>query len=447
VLDADLLLGRRVRRHYAAAEARREQQRAVDPSQQADIQLEVIRQVWQDAIVDVPHYAALVASGAAPRVLSSWQDVKALPELTRRSIQDQPQAFIRRSGPPEGYVKTGGSTATPLHVGMNQAERDLMRIVKLAAWQSLGYTRQSRLFIVWGHAHLLGTGWRGRVAHLRRYVADALLGYERVSAYRLSPAIAADMAERLIRHRPVGLIGYASALDLFARYAAGYRDRFHALDMKFVLATTEPPPRPDTIDILEDLFGCPVVQEYGGSEFGQVAFKRGRGPFETYGDLNYLEALPPQDGDSAHPVLLTSLYRRYVPLIRYRNGDALLDPHISDSGHVSAFAAVAGRLNDVVYLAAGDGVHSESVLHCVLHEAAVYSVQMVLRDDGVELQLVTGDTDRPALESRIRGRLRQVHPRLAEARFRYVEDLATTRAGKRRWFVDLRTAPPSTGVR
>jgi phenylacetate-CoA ligase len=446
MLDADLLLGQRVRRHFADAEVRRHRLANADPAQRAATQLAALQRVWQDAVSDVPHYAALVASGAAPPALGSWNDVNALPELTRQMIQDAPDAFVRRSGPPDGYAKTGGSTATPLHLGMNQSERDLMRIVKLSAWQSLGYTRSSRLFIIWGHAHLLGTGWRGRVAHLRRFVADALLGYERASAYRLSPTIAATIAERLIRHRPAGLIGYASALDLFGRYAAAYRDRFHALQMKFVLATTERPPRPDTIDLLEDLFGCPVVQEYGGSEFGQVAFKYGRSRFDVYGDLNYIEALPAAIGESARPVLLTTLYQRYVPLIRYRNGDAVVGPQVGTNGHVSAFDEVAGRLNDVVYLADGDGVHSESILHCVLHEAAVFSVQMVLRDEGIELLLVTGETDRAALETRIRGRLRQVHPGLAGARFRYVEDLATTRAGKRRWFVDERSAPPSTGV-
>ena len=34
--------------------------------------------------------------------------------------------------------------------------------------------------------------------------------------------------------------------------------------------------------VLEDLFGCPVVQEYGGVEFGQVAFNVGAGPFNVY---------------------------------------------------------------------------------------------------------------------------------------------------------------------
>ena len=92
-----------------------------------------------------------------------------------------------------------------------------MRVVKIAAWQEFGYTPASRVFLMWGHSHLLGTGARGTVNHLKRTVADRLLGYRRVDAYRLSPAICAEYAEALIAFRPLALISYASALDLFAR--------------------------------------------------------------------------------------------------------------------------------------------------------------------------------------------------------------------------------------
>ena len=46
------------------------------------------------------------------------------------------------------------------------------------------------------------------------------------------------------------------------------------------------------------------------------------------------------------------------------------------------------------------------------------------------------------MEARIRARLAQVHPLLGGVRFQYLEDLATNRAGKRRWFVDHRTHVP-----
>lgn len=437
------LLLPRLRRDFSLAQ---ERNRAF-PADAADIRLrqwESLRGVWSDCVADIPYYRSLVDSGRAPRTLTSWADFQALPSLTRKILQDHPEKFIRDSGLPDGFIKTAGSTGTPLRMGVSQREKDIMRAVKLAAWQQFGYTPSSRLFLIWGHSHLLGTGWQGRVNHLRRRAADLLLGYHRVDAYRLNERLCRAHAQALIRFRPLGLIGYASALDLFARYTREFRDQFRSLDLRFVLATSEPAPRPDTFSTLEDLFGCPVVQEYGGAEFGQVAFKASEEQFKVYSDLNIVECGQP-DANPDRSVLLTSLYARYVPLIRYEVGDAIEGPELLPHGHTTAFQSLAGRVNDVLPLAGGDFVHSVAIFHCIHQEPAVHNIQMVVTDEGVEIHLITtaSDSERPGLESRIRGRMTQVHPSLGKALFIYKEDIETNRAGKRRWFVDKRSSSVS----
>lgn len=434
------LLARRIRFHFEQAEARRRRLANLPPETRVAFQFEALQQVWADATSDVPSYRELVASGRAPAVIASWADLHSIPVLTRRILQEQAGAFLRDSRQPQSYMKTAGSTGEPLRIGMDQPERDLMRVVKIAEWQTFGYTQSSRLFLIWGHGHLLGTGWRGRINHAKRKLTDALLGYQRVDAYRLDRKSSEAYAEALIKFGPIGLISYASVLDVFARYTTGYRERFRALGLRFVLSTAEAPPRSDTIARLEDLFGCPVVQEYGGAEFGQVAFKRGAEPFDVYDDLNYVESVAPEAGDpGVEPVLVTSLYPRYLPLIRYRVGDAIGGAHRLSNGHIDTFETMAGRVNDAIEVAPGDFVHSVAIFHCVHQEPSVFGIQMVLLDDGIEILLVAAEDGRPALEARIRGRLAQVHATLAQARFRYVEDLEPTRAGKRRWFIDRRT--------
>jgi phenylacetate-CoA ligase len=441
MMEPRMILSQRLRRHHQAAEARRLQP-VPDASTLAALQLQRLQSIWADAVADLPYYAALVAKGAAPAVIRTWDDVAAIPVLTRQAFQEHPGGFVRRSAPARGVIKTAGSTGTPIQFGMNQAERDLMRIVKLAAWQELGYQPGSRLFLLWGHSHLLGERVSRVINSARRTLADRLLGYRRVDAYRLNPEIAADYAAQLIAHRPIGVIGYASALDLFGRYTASCRDRFRSLGVQFVLATSEPAPRPDTVAMLEDLFGCPVVQEYGAADFGQVAFKKGASPFAVYGDLNFVEVESAADGTPpAYPLLVTSLYPRYVPLLRYRVGDAVTAPVRLPHGHVRAFDSVAGRVNDLVRLRGDIAIHSVAIHHCIVGEDAVLNVQMTLRDDGIVLRLIAPAADRPALEARLRARLGRLHADLAAARFEYADDLKTNRAGKRRWFVDERSTP------
>lgn len=427
---------RALQRQFDAAGERSRDLSRVPDTAWPDRQLAALRRVWDDATADVPYYKALVAAGAAPRSLASWQDVRSIPPLTRQALHDAPEAFLRLSGPPMTTTKTAGSTGVPITIGMNQPERDLMRIVKVGTWREFGYTMNARLFLIWGHAHLLGTGWRGRVSHARRKLADAVLGYHRVDAYRLSPAICRRYAADILRLRPVGIIGYASALDLFARYAEHLRPQLRAAGVQFVLSTAEAPPREDSVERIETLFGCPVVQEYGGAEFGQVAFKSGRQAFKTFADLNYVE------GGGSDPageqILITSLYDRYTPLIRYRPGDAISGPARLENGHVARFDTMAGRVNDVVLMDDGSSVHSVALMHCIHQEPTVHAMQVVIADHGIEVRLVDAGHGRVDMEGRIRGRLAQVHPMLGSARFQYVDDLQTNRAGKRRWFVDLR---------
>jgi phenylacetate-CoA ligase len=437
------LLSGRIRRDIRAAHARL--RRPVETGTELERrQLSAISTIWSNAVADVPYFAQMVADKRAPSEVRSWTDVGAIPVLTRQALQDQRSAFVRRSGPPHGYVNTAGSTGTPLHIGMNAHERDLMRVVKLAEWQAFGYRASSRLFLIWGHQHLLGSGWRSGVNATKRSLTDWFLGYQRVDAYRLTPEICRLVAAQLIAFRPVGLIGYAAALDLFARYTRDFRARFRELNLGFVMITTEAPPRSDTAAILGDLFGCPVVEEYGGGDFGQVAFKRGTAPFHVYPDLNYVEcdALAVED-EGVCPVLVTSLYARYTPLIRYRIGDGVMTPRRFPHGHVAAFERVAGRLTDAVALDSGDAIHSLAIFHCVHGEPDIYNVQMRLADDGIDILLVTSpNADRAAIESRVRPRLARVHPKLAAARFKYDEDVTTSRAGKRRWCIDERSVKP-----
>ena len=73
------------------------------------------------------------------------------------------------------------------------------------------------------------------------------------------------------------------------------------------------------------------------------------------------------------------------------------------NGHVHAFDAVAGRINDVIELAPGDFIHSVAVFHCIHQERDVLGIQMVLNDAGIEILLVTAATDRSRSSSGFAG--------------------------------------------
>lgn len=94
----------------------------------------------------------------------------------------------------------------------------------------------------------------------------------------------------------------------------------------------------------------------------------------------------------------------------------------------------------MVVLADGTSVHSVAVFHCIHQEAGVLNIQMILEDEGPRILLVTRAGYDVEVEDRIRRRLAQVSSVLGRAKIETVVDVEVSRAGKRRWFVDKRTA-------
>jgi len=424
---------------YRAASEYREVLRGWDHRNTADLQLRLLQDVWRDCVVDVPYYERLVRDGRAPREIRGWDDFHAIPVLTRAILQKHGAQFRRRSGPADFCHSTAGSTGDPMTFGLWRTEKKPVRLMKLVPWIELGYKPESRLFLIWGHSHLLGTGAKRLVKHCERKLGDLLLGYDRVDAYSLNPAKAERIARRLIRFRPCGLIGYAAALDYFVRTTTKYHDRFRKLGLKFVMPAAEGPPKPDTFALIKDVFACPIVQEFGGVDFGQVAMQIGDADFEVFPHFNILEVQQVNSGvGSEQAAVVTSLYRRYLPLIRYQQGGALDSPVCQEHGHVSRFKRIMGRVNDSITLDSGNVVHSVAFFHCIHQESEVYNIQAIRNREGFTIRLVTQGALAGGTRDRIRGRLKQVDPSLGTARLEAVADVKTNLAGKRRWFIDER---------
>lgn len=404
------------------------------------VQFARIQENWLDATRDVPYYKELVQNKSAPNVLKNWQDFFDLPILSKQVIQNNPGLFTRISRKPSSFITTAGSTGTPLKLGVDRKEQKLMEVVKISEWIKYNYNLRSRLFLIWGHPHLLGSGLKKHVNQVKRKLGDSIYGYKRVDAFHLDKDHARYYGDLLLGWKPIGVIGYASALDLFVRHNMWRAKDFGALGVRFVLSTTEMAPRPDTFDLIQQFFNCPVVQEYGGAEAGQIAFADEPNMFRVYSDLNFVELDPGSRGNDSQSILVTSLYPRYIPLFRYQIGDEIQGAVLGPEKQVSSFQRLVGRVNDVIKLESGASIHSVAVFHCIHHEPSVLNIQMVLRDDFIEIILVStkrGDTE---VEKRIMKKLTNLHPSLGNARICYADDLQTNRAGKRRWFIDLRSS-------
>ncbi|HEU5293195.1 MAG TPA: phenylacetate--CoA ligase family protein [Burkholderiaceae bacterium] len=80
--------------------------------------------------------------------------------------------------------------------------------------------------------------------------------------------------------------------------------------------------------LLREVFGCPLRNNYGASEFFTIACECARGCLHLNEDWVVLEPVdrqlrPVAEGDTSHAVLLTHLANHVQPLLRYRLEDAV----------------------------------------------------------------------------------------------------------------------------
>ncbi|HEV3019062.1 MAG TPA: phenylacetate--CoA ligase family protein [Burkholderiaceae bacterium] len=195
-----------------------------------------------------------------------------------------------------------------------------------------------------------------------------------------------SVIEQLAEFEPHVLTSYASELVALAEQQ---REGRLALKLKGIWSGGETLSRRDRADIA-GAFGCPVIDDYGASEFLNIAFDCGCGSLHVNRDWVTLEAVdrdgrPVPDGTASSTALLTNLANFIQPIIRYDLGDSityLTEP--CPCGSPLPALRVEGRRDDTICLQRLDG-HVEPVIPLALctaieERAGVFRFQVVEED-------------------------------------------------------------------
>ncbi|HEX7156570.1 MAG TPA: phenylacetate--CoA ligase family protein [Burkholderiaceae bacterium] len=191
------------------------------------------------------------------------------------------------------------------------------------------------------------------------------------------------IVSRLAQASPAVLTSYPTELVLLAReQRAGRLD----LDLTGIWSGGESLAEHDRAEIAA-AFGCPVIDDYGASEFLNIAFDCGCGALHLNQDWVILEAVdrdyrPVAPGEPSWTVLLTNLANHVQPIIRYDLGDSVtFAEQPCPCGSPLPALHVGGRRDDTVTLAAGDGrllcVPPLAVTTVIEERADVYRFQLV----------------------------------------------------------------------
>ena len=405
------------------------------------LQLQRFNSEWPRISLTVPYYRELKSKEKLPDHFGSWAEIaERFPVVNRSVVQQHRVAMSSTEAPADYFRVTGGSTSEPISLPAWKCEHRLLSTDVWYARSWWGVAPSDRLFLLWGHAHLMGAGVAGVYARTMRSVRDQLLGYTRVSAYDLGVDALKEAGQRLLESDSKYMLGYAVALDRFTRCNRELWVHFRRLGLKVVIGTAENFPFSDSADLISEAFGCPVAMEYGSVETNLVAHSHPAGGYQVLWHNYCVEVNQSKASSGADPFVVTSLYRRCFPLIRYDLGDGLILGDVNQEVlSCTAFESVVGRCNNGWTLADGSFIHSEVFTHAVrsLPNVIGYQVKM-LRGGETELWLSVTSPLESVTKAELRRRLGAVDVRLSGIIIRDDRPLLRTAAGKSPMLVDER---------
>ena len=318
------------------------------------LQLHRLRILLAHAYADCPFYRRrMQQAGICPADIQSLQDLRALPPLEKRELQEHGDDLIAQHWSRADLIRnqTGGSTGTPIAFYLSGDRKCSRAAATLRHNRWAGWEVGDKAAVIWGAPRdRPGTDWRSRLRGL--LLREPLW----LDTGHVTEETLLAFHEALWRYRPRVIQAYARSAVLFARFL--HANGLHAYQPQSIVTSAEILEDHDR-HLLEEVFRCPVFNRYGCREVSVIASEcPAHAGLHVMAEGLYVEietdrgpAVPGETG----AILVTDLLNYAMPLIRYRIGDlgSWAVGACKCGRGLPRLEHVAGRVTD--FLAGSDG--------------------------------------------------------------------------------------------
>ena len=282
--------------------------------------------------------------------IDNWNNI---PVMTKRDLQVPLKERLS-----DNYTfknchvhKTSGSSGTPFYFAKDKFCHALTWSVFMNRYHLYGINLNSSM-----QARFYGIPLDKKGYYKERF-KDFLSKRYRFSVFDLSPNEFEKNLSKFKATRFEYINGYTSAIVQFAKFLEQKKIVLKEVcpTLKICIVTSEMLFEDDRA-LLETQFGIPVINEYGAAELGLIAFQNPKGDWQLNQDDLFVEIL--DENGAVLPygkegrVVITSLYNKAHPFIRYDIGDigvVLKDP----SSRALILNSLIGRSDDIIILPSG----------------------------------------------------------------------------------------------
>jgi len=229
----------------------------------------------------------------------------------------------------------------------------------------------------------------------------------------------------------VYLHGYTSALYSIAHGLS--RDGKTFADLNLRAAVTESEKLYSfQREAMMEAFCCPVVEQYGSIEFGNIAGSDQAGRLRINDDRVFVETTPTGEA------VVTDLFSARAPFIRYKLGDLLtLERPDADNLPFGIINEVVGRTVDLIPVAEGGYLHGRVLTHLIdphLHVVDRYQVHQLSIHQFV-VRLTSRLDIPPSVKDTIQSDFKSLVGEACEVRVEQVSSIKPASSGKFRWIL------------
>ena len=338
----------------------------------ARLQIRRLRSILHHAYENVPYWRSVMDSaGLMPDSVDSLSDLQRLPVTRREDLQIAQGIYAVNVDGTECVVRrTGGSTGRPLAIRTARSDLETEALGWIRTWRRLGLRLGDRQVAI---KEPEDTYHEGRARWFQR------LGLLRVDHLDLFTPLP-ELTDAVARLAPDVLRGPPSSISALVEQI---RSREDAADIRPRLVfTTGERLSAGTRARISGTLLAPVHDVYGATEAGCIAWRDPQtGRYRVNSDLVIVEVLeggrPVPPGRSGE-VVVTSLFSRAMPILRYSLGDRAVrahgDPRRPD---VPELDDLLGRTVDQIVLEDGRVVSPYQFMPDEIPGIATYRVQQI----------------------------------------------------------------------
>ena len=243
----------------------------------------------------------------------------------------------------------------------------------------------------------------------------------------------------------VYLNGYTTVIVAFAKYLLKKGITLNSIcpSLKACVVTSEMCHENDK-ELMNKAFGVPVVNEYGASELDLIAFQNTQNEWILNTETLFIEVLDKENrvlpyGEEGR-IVITSLYNKAHPFIRYDIGDVGVIEKVNDKKMI--LKSLTGRKEDIVKLPSGKTAPGLTFY---------YVTKSIMEDNGsineikvVQVSLSTFEIHYTGDEILSKAQEKEIRTALAtylepnlEVIFKHFERMERSKSGKLKQFTSL----------